>query len=765
MPIAEALDAAHRKGIVHRDLKPANILVTKTGVKLLDFGLAKMNAPAISDAIHTQTLTGIGTILGTMQYMPPEQLQGREADARSDIFAFGLVLYEMLTGKRAFEGSSQASLIGAILQTEPPPVSTVVPDTPPPLGRLIRKCLAKDPDNRWQSARDIAGELQWIAEGGWQSGKPAPVAARRRGVERMGWITASLLALIAMALSTVAVRHLRESPPPREAVRFRLDLPEGVALVPGAGPSISPDGRKIVVAASSGPKSQLWLRGLDSPAPCPLPGTEGAIGGPIFSPDGRSLAFMSGPNLRRLDLASGAIQSLCVLQGQNVGPDAWNHEGLILLHENLVIKKVSASGGAPKPVTELATGESSHSNANFLPDGHRFLYFVSTTGGSGTTYAASIDDPRSRKQILQAAGPVRYASPDWLVFSRDNVLFAQSFDADKAELRGEPAPIAELTGGNAQMARVFLAASETGSLAWRAISLSFQLTWLDRTGKERGTVGEPGDINNPALSPDGKRVLINIRDPATKTRDVWILDLVSGANSRITFDPAEDYNPAWSPDGAYVFFSSNRKGHRDIYRKRADGVGAEEELLVSDGDKNVDAVSPDGKFLLYNVNTPGKQWATWSLPLTGARKPTLVAGGEYFANHAQFSPDGRWIAYTAQESGRTQVVVQSAPGSGLPAGKWQVSVAGGMRPQWRRDGKELFFEDGDKFMAAPVKSDGTSFESAPPVQLFTTQPGPVGRNDFIVSADSQRFLFVSPRYTGSGEVHILLNWPALYKKN
>ncbi|SPF48854.1 Serine/threonine protein kinase [Candidatus Sulfopaludibacter sp. SbA4] len=777
VPIAEALDAAHRKGIVHRDLKPANILVTKSGVKLLDFGLAKMSAATIGEESLTPRLTGEGTILGTMHYMSPEQLQGREADARSDIFAFGLVLYEMLTGKHAFEGASHASLIGAILHTEPPPVSTVVPVAPPALERLIRRCLAKDPDNRWQSARDIAGELQWIAEGGSQAGVPAPVFARERRRERMGWIVATLLALVAIAAGAVAARHLRESPPPRQVVRFQFSFPDGVRMSPDAVPTFSPDGSKIVVVAISGPKRELWLRSLDSYALRPLTGTEGATSGPIFSPDSRSLAFMRGSSLWRLDLASGATQSLCELCGvppearatleREAQPDAWSRDGIILFNQGNVIMQVSASGGAPKPVTELAAGETLHFGGNFLADGRHFLYNVLSGSSPGATNVGFIDDPKFRKQILQRTGQATYTSPGWLLFSRGSVLLAQPFDADKLELSGEPTPVAEPVAGLTPLPGYAYSVSETGSLAWRLgfPSTSMELTWFDRTGKKLGSVGEPGEITNPVLSPDGKRVLITIRDPATKTRDVWILDPARGTNSRLTFDPAEDHNPVWSPDGAYVIFSSSRKGHHDIYRKRADGVGAEEELLVSEVDKGVDSLSPDGKLLLYNVQGPGGRSSIWSLPLTGDGKSTPVVTGPYLANFGQFSPNGRWIAYTSTESGRNQVFVCSAPGFGVPAGKWQVSMAGTM-PQWRRDGKELFFLDGDKLMAVPVRSDGTLFDSGTPVQMFTARRGLSLRNHFTVSADGQRFLFASPTDTGkAGEVHVILNWPALLKRN
>jgi Tol biopolymer transport system component len=344
---------------------------------------------------------------------------------------------------------------------------------------------------------------------------------------------------------------------------------------------------------------------------------------------------------------------------------------------------------------------------------------------------------------------------------------AQPFDPAKLELSGEPVPVAEQVGGNPSVSAYAYSVSETGSLVWRlgASTRITQLTWFDRSGRKLDTAGELGEIANPVLAPDGKRVLITIRDPATRTRDIWILDLTRGVSSRLTFDPAEDFNPVWSPDGAYVVFSSNRKGHKDLYRKRADGTGGEEELLASDVDKNVDSLSPDGKYLLYNTTGTGKPLSTWALPLSGDRKPVLIAGDRYTATYSQFSPDGRWIAYMSLESGRAQVVVQSAPWSGAQAGKWQVSTAGGTMPQWRRDGKEIFFVAGNKLMAAPIKSDGTTFDSGVPVTLFVIRPGISQRNHFAASADGQRFLFAWPTNSGApGQVHVLLNWPSLLKK-
>ena len=592
-----------------------------------------------------------GMILGTAAYMAPEQAKGKVVDRRADIWAFGVVCIEMLTGRSPFQQESIPETLAAVLKGD-----ADLERVPEPARPIIERCLRMDPRRRWQSIGDARIAIEEAQAGRpAQAGVPAPLSASERRRQRMVLSAALLLALVAIAAGIVAVRRPGESPVSRQVVRLRLDFPDGVTLPPVSVPAFSPDGSKVAAMAVSGSKTELWLRSLDSLAPLPLAGTEGVTRGPIFSPDSHSIAFTRGSSIWRLDLSSGSTQLLCELCGvppealaaleRQVQPDAWSREGIILFTEGTVIKQVPASGGAAKPVTALAGGETLHFGATFLPDGRHFLYNALSGLSPGAVNVGLIDDMKFRKQILQRTDKAAYAPPGWLLFSRAGVLLAQPFDADKLKLSGESTPVTEPVAGLPFLpgpAFSFLpgyaySASETGSLAWRPgfHVTSMELTWFDRTGKKLGSVGEPGEITNPVLSPDGKRVLITVRDPATRTRDIWILDLARGANSRLTFDPAEDHNPVWSPDGAYVIFSSNRKGRHDIYRKRSDGVGVDEELLVSEVDKGVDSLSPDGKSVLYNVQGPGGRTSTlWSVPIIG---PIMGTGNQRPLSRGLFS--------------------------------------------------------------------------------------------------------------------------------
>jgi len=777
---AEALAEAHRHGVFHRDLKPGNIMLTKSGAKLLDFGLAKVGVGGRGSGVGGTTLgadlTKEGTILGTLQYMAPEQLEGKEADARSDIFAFGAVLYEMFAGRKAFQGESHASVIMAIMASQPPPVSTLQP-VAPALDHLVEKCLAKDPGERWQTAQDLASELKWIAGVSMTASRvavapaEAPPPAQRRASPRLWMAVAAGLLLATVALAAVAIVHFRETPPRRQTIRFEIHPPEKERFQEMA---VSPDGERLAfTTGDSTGTARLWVRPLDSLAAQPLPGSEGAYL-PFWSPDSRSIAFFAGGKLKKIDLLGGPAQTLCDAQAGRSG--AWNREGVILFRPAIgPIYRVSAAGGEARAVTafDRSRQENTHSWPQFLPDGRHFLY--TATGSvpeNSAVYVASLDSKDAKRLIntnLNTAYARDASGQGYLLFARGNTLMAQAFDAGRLELAGEPFPAAENMSIGANNAGPFLAAfsvSQNGVLAYaRGGGLGMkELTWFDREGKRLSRVGEPADYSNPAFSPDEKRFAVGRVDPQANARDIWIFDLARGASSRFTFDRADDFNPTWSPDGARLAFTSIRKGHRNLYLKSAAGTTAEEPLLESDQEKAATDWSRDGRFLFFNSGEPNRTDDVWAIPLEGDRKPFPVVTGSFLEQQGQLSPDGRWIAYESTESGRDEIYVQSFHTGSSPAGgKWQVSTAGGIEPMWRRDGKELFYRAADnKLMAVEVKPVGTAFEAGIPQPLFEMRvDAATRRSTYLPAANGQRFLVVQLlEQATSAPLTVAVNWLA-----
>ena len=766
--IADALDKAHKQGIVHRDLKPGNVMLTRSGVKLLDFGLAKLRTASTAelgttliDALPTQhgsaePLTRQGLVMGTLPYMAPEQLEGKEADTRTDLWALGCVLYEMAAGSRAFAGDNQALLISSILTAEPQPISHHQPLASPDLDRLIRACLAKDPDDRWQSAHDVMAELRWIADR--DSGTSAALPAARQQ-QRFGWALAAAAILVALTLGLAAALRPRAAGP--EPTRFVvLPPPDGEI---GLGLAVSPDGRQLAFIAGAQGRREIWLRPLGDLLARPVPGTEDARF-PFWSPDGRSLGFFAHGKLMRVDLAGGAAQALASANDGRGG--AWGRSGVILFAPTpaAAIHSVPASGGADEVVTRFdkARNESDHRWPVFLPDGRHFVFLARARLPDDTALvAASLDGRETRRLVAGHQTSVAYADAGYLLYVRDRTLMAQPFDAGGLRFTGDPVPMAQgldpIGEGTPGTAYAHFAVGGS-TLAYRAgVRRTSQPTWFDRAGKELGHASPPGEFDEPALSPDGRNVALD-RNDEQLTSAVWRLDLVRGALSRLSFGAGSALAPAWSPDGSRVAYTCAQL--TSLCVRAASGAGNEEVLLTSEAAKSVDDWSPDGKLLLFEEVSPRMLTGLWTLPLAGERKPAPYLQTSFNETHARFSPDGRFVAYTANESGRDEVYVQTFPAGG---GKWQISTDGGDQAQWRADGKELFFLGLDRQLRGVAVRTEHGFEPGMQRLLFATRThvpaGLASRAYYAVAADGRRFLVNAIVSDGSRiPITVVLGW-------
>jgi Tol biopolymer transport system component/tRNA A-37 threonylcarbamoyl transferase component Bud32 len=775
--IAEALEKAHRQGIVHRDLKPGNVMLTKSGAKLLDFGLAKPQGgvaqpgsvltQAITQTSPASPITQQGTLVGTFQYMAPEQVEGKEADARSDIFALGAVLYEMATGKRAFEGKSAISVASAILEKEPEPISKQQPLTPPALEQVVKGCLAKDPEERFQTAHDVKLQLKWIAEGGSSAvGLAPPVSARRRLSQRAAWAVAAVAILAAVLL---AIGFVLRAPRPGPVLRASLNLPPGSRLDDqNSCLAFSPDGHKLVfVAQGTDGKQQLWLRSMDSLAAQPLAGTEDATY-PFWSPDGRYIGFFAEHKLKKIDASGGTVQTICdASDGRGA---TWSQRGVVVFARQPFggLSIVSAAGGDPAPLTTVTQQDMSHRLPHFLPDGRHLLFFSGRQTAGKDSAIMSLDlDSKQSQLVAQQNSEGFYVAPGYLIFVRESNLMAQPFDPGTRRTTGDATPIAEHVAFNPFRWTGAYAVSNTGLLLYQGGggTMRGQLTWFDMDGKRVGTVGEPARFQNIYMAPGGKRALVEVADSAGDF-NLWMYDLARGTATRFSFGARNFVQAVWSPDGRQVVYANDAG---QLFLKDAGGT-AEAQPLTSDRTYRwPTAWSPDGKFLAFQTQTTAG-WDIWMMSMEGDHKsfPFLATpANDWFGS---FSPDGKWFSYFSDESGRSELYVVPFPG---PGAKRQISLGGATEGGWLNDHQITYITLDRKLVVVDVSAKGQELEIGEPRFMFGGKPQPAlldpntgfAPPSGYFSADGKRILLRVPVEESATPVLTLVsNWPADLKK-
>ena len=778
--IADALDKAHRQGIIHRDLKPGNIMLTKSGVKLLDFGLAKQlsgisqtSQSAVSGlATELKPLTSEGNILGTVQYMSPEQLESREVDSRSDLWAFGCVLYEMATGQAAFIGKSQASLIAAIMNSQPAPMTSLKPLTPPALEHVANTCLAKDPEERWQSAGDVMRELQWIASG--SQSQAAPVANVTGRTQRQRFLWAGIILFAGLIATTLFVKNPFSKSSRLEVSRFSISAPAGTQFGSYDSQTLSPNGRTLAFTATGPDGPALWIRAIDSVEPRMLAGTEDARF-PFWSPDNRYLAFFAQGKLKKIDTSGGSPE--IITDGEDGRGGSWSPNGTIVFTPSFwgPLFAVSENGNNLRQITDLKSPVPSvtHRYPQFLPDGTHFLYLAIAVGSgkSGQFCVGAVDNSSKSTCFAPGDSSFAYVDPGYLWFVRDSALSFQQFDLKSMQLTGTPVTIAPNIGrfgsiGPIRFSSISVAPNGILTFFSKSGYSSTRLRLYDRNGKEVTTFEKQGLFVEPSFAMDEQRVVVQREDPAGNN-DVWLLDTVRHTFSRITFHSGLVWSPAISPDSKQVAYSWARPGYgnADLFLTSTSGAGSPRMIWESDAIKFPDDWSPDLTILLVEVFHPGKRTDLWAFPLKEG-KPYPLLETPFREVEAKFSPDGHFIAYSSDESGRKEVYVQTFP---VSAQKWQISTQGGSQPQWSRDGKELFFLSPSLDLMSVEVRTSPRFETGVPRMLFhTTIPSVLGniegRNQYAVDRDGNFLVVSGDAASESRQIHVVVNWQLMLNR-
>ena len=749
--IAEALDKAHKAGIVHRDLKPANVLITKSGAKLLDFGLAKGGAAGESSSEGTtrirSSLTEEGTILGTVPYMAPEQLEGNAADERTDIFALGILLYEMTTGKRAFDGQSRAGVIASILTSEPPPISRIQPSTPVALERLVRICMAKDPDERRQSAYDVATDLKWIAEGDPGTPVDLPRSLLR---SRLSWGAAGLLVGLAIGAALMWSTK-QERIVPAAIARLTMSFDPPVGLSSSVPLTISSDGSRLIYSSTRGNERVLYSRTLASTAPSLIPGTEGGFA-PDISPDGRWIVFSSQGKLIKMSLDGTSRSVLDEDCGTTFGIRWYGDR--IFYNKNFAagIWSVPSAGGAPRLVAKA--DETKGIRALLWPDvlpGGKSILVTAWTGSEwdkAKIVMISMETGENRVIVDGGSFP-RYVPTGHLLFGRAGSIFAAPFDLDRMQIAGSPVAVVNGVSSSVSRGDTHFAVSSSGTLAFvegPPLSASRELLWVDRHGKEQVVVQTRRPYAFPNPSSDGRTVAVTLE---TASFSIWKLDIDRDSMTRLSFGGQES-NSAWTPDGRLIF-DSGRSGARNLYRTSADGSGGEERLTVSPQAQFLQAVSPDGRFVMFGQDSPRNGGDIWLLPLTGDRTARPFLSTPFDEQGKYFSSDGRWITYLSNESGKRELYVRPFPG---PGGRWQISVDGAHGGVFSGNDREIFYRQNNRFYAVPIRTE-PAFEAGKPQLLFERAYLP----SWAMAPDRQRFLTMREGPPPvSNQIAIVLNW-------